>query len=78
MEQAGLRITVDVFRSDGSTAQTIMLDQRGLTYIQLLELQQKAVTPCAAAIMEIMGRWGKEAMEGAMSSASSSPTAGKG
>lgn len=61
MKNSGLRITVDVLREDGSQAQTIMFDQRGLEYVQLLELQQKAVQPCAAAIMEIMARWGKDA-----------------
>ena len=65
MKNSGLKITVEVIREDGSTAQTVMFDQRGLEYVQLLELQQKAVTPCATAVMEIMARWGKEAMDAA-------------
>jgi hypothetical protein len=77
VENAGLRITVEVFRQDGSMAQTIMFDQRGLTYLQLLELQQKAVQPCAAAITEVMARWGNEAVQAATATASSTPDAKK-
>ncbi len=74
MKNAGLRITVDVMREDGSVAQTVMFDQRGLTYVQLLELQQKAVQPCAQAVMDIMARWGKEAAAAAAAPATT-PTA---
>lgn len=63
MKNAGLRITAEVFREDGSTAQQIVFDQRGLTYAQLLELQAKAVAPCANAVMEMMARWNTEAAE---------------
>lgn len=61
MKNAGLRITAEVFREDGSTAQTIIFDQRGLSYLQLLELQQKAVAPCASTLMEMLARWRQEA-----------------
>jgi hypothetical protein len=75
MENAGLKVTVEVSRADGSTAQVLMLDQRGLTYVQLLELQQKAVTPCAQALFDIMARWGNEAAKKASDAPAASPTA---
>ena len=61
MKNAGLKITAEVFREDGSVAQTIVFDQRGLEYTQLLDLQAKAVAPCAATIMELMAKWNEDA-----------------
>jgi len=61
VKNSGLRVSVEVLREDGTLAQQIVFDQRGLTYVQLLELQQKAITPCAEALMAIMATWGKEA-----------------
>lgn len=61
MKNAGLKIAVEVTREDGSLAQQIVFDQRGLTYAQLLELQAKVVAPCANTIMEMLARWNTEA-----------------
>lgn len=62
MENAGLRITVQVFREDKSVAQEIIFDQRGMSYTQLLELQQKAIMPCVDAVRNVADGWGKAAM----------------
>lgn len=72
MKNAGLKINVEVTREDGSIAQRIEFDQRGLTEEQLLELQSKAVAPCANAVMEILARWNAEAAAAAKGKASPS------
>jgi hypothetical protein len=61
MDNAGLKITVEVSRADGSLAQQVVFDQRGLTYEQLLELQAKAVMPCTDAVRNVIARWAAEA-----------------
>jgi len=61
MNNAGLKIECTVSREDGSVAQIIMFDQRGLSYAQLLELQADAVTPCCAAVMAILAGWNNAA-----------------
>ena len=76
MQNAGLKIIAEVTRADGSTAQVLVFDQRGLTNEQLRQLQREVVTPVAASLMQIMAAWGNEQDE-KLASASSSPTAGK-
>lgn len=71
MKKSGLKIVCEVTREDGSLAQHIVFDQRGLDYKQLLELQAKAIAPCANVVMELMSRWNEEAGK----SPSTTPTA---
>ena len=71
MKNAGLKITADIMREDGSLAQQVVFDQRGLTYIQLLELQQKALLPVSQTLLEIMARWGQEAAKAEVGNAGS-------
>jgi len=61
MDNSGFRFLCEVTRADKSRAQSVEFDQRGLTYAQLLELQEKVVIPAAMAIQQITARWGQEA-----------------
>jgi hypothetical protein len=61
MENAGIRISASVIREDGSIAQEIVFDQRGLTGVQLHQLQDQAITPCVAAVMRVLDGWGPAA-----------------
>ena len=63
MENAGIRITAEVVREDGSRAQLTEFVQNGLTALQLLEVQEQAVLPCAAALLKITAGWGAAAKE---------------
>jgi peptide methionine sulfoxide reductase MsrA len=73
MKNVGFRMFVEVTREDKSRAQAVEFDQRGLSYEQLLELQEKVVDPAAAALQAITTGWRNTAKN----AASDSPSSGK-
>ena len=74
MKNAGIKISAEITREDGSVAQTLLFDQRGLTYLQLLEIQQKVVVPVVQGLMLISDNWMKQALEKAKNDQAASPT----
>lgn len=74
MKNAGIKISAEITREDGSVAQTLFFDQRGLTYLQLLEIQQKVVVPVVQGLMLISDNWMKQALEKAKNDQAASPT----
>ena len=73
MENAGLRFQVDVLHEDGSMAQQLVFDQRGLNQALLLELQQKAVFPLVSTLTELMARLNQAAVAKVVGNVSASP-----
>jgi hypothetical protein len=63
MDNAALKIVVEVSRADGSLAQQVVFHQLGMTYEQLLELQAKAVMPCTDAVRAVVAGWAAEAAQ---------------
>ena len=63
MKNAGIKITVETSREDGSLAQQIVFDQRGLDAAALLEVQAKGVMPMAQALLELAAKWNQVSAE---------------